>query len=88
VAAAQALGEYGTEEDADKALKELLDLSKIKKYGVYVPTMALNAIGAMGERAREAKDELANLPERIPGTPGRASGYVGRLLKELNNRFQ
>ncbi len=88
IIAAQALGQYGSDKDARKALKVLLELAPIDKNGVYLSMMSLNAIDAMGERAKSAKDIIAAFPQQAPSTAGRMRGYVPRLLEKINTNLQ
>jgi arylsulfatase A-like enzyme len=88
IIAAQALGQYGEDADAQKALDVLVKLAPIDKNGVYLSMLALNAISAMGERAKSAKEAIAAFPARVEGTPGKVSGYVPRLLEEINGNLE
>ena len=47
VAAAQALGQYGNEEDLEKALPVLLAMADQEKSSAYVSVQALNALNAL-----------------------------------------
>lgn len=88
IIAAQALGQYGSDEDAGKGLKVLLELAPIDKNGAYVSMLALNAIDAMGDRAKSANDTIKKLPQKADGVPGRVNSYVPRLLEELTAKFE
>jgi uncharacterized sulfatase len=63
VAAAEALGRYGSEEQCARALSVLLDLADLKRNGVYSAIASLNAIDAIGGRALPIKARLSALPE-------------------------
>ena len=82
VIAAQALGQYGGDTDAAKALDLLLDLADLRKNSVFVSMAAFNAIDAMGNRAAPAKDRIAALPTQAK-TPPRTGGYVDRLKEKI-----
>jgi uncharacterized sulfatase len=51
IAAAEALGQYGSADDLNEALPVLLELAPLKKNGVYVSMEALNALDALGKKA-------------------------------------
>jgi arylsulfatase A-like enzyme len=80
--AAQALGQYGSDADAAKALDVLLDLGSADKHSVFVAMLAVAALGDMGERARSAKDRIAALPKKVKNAPPRTGGYLANLLKK------
>ncbi len=88
IIAAQALGQYGTPEDADKALKVLLKLAPMDKNGVYVSMLALNAIDAMVDKAKGAKDTIAALPQKAEGVHSRMRNYVPRLMKDITANLE
>jgi len=80
VIAAEALGRYGTDADAAKALEVLLELADIEKNSAFVSMLAVNAIDAMDERAGSARDRIAALPSNAKRNIPRAGKYVSRLL--------
>ena len=82
VIAAQALGQYGTNADAAKALEVLLELADIEKNSAFVSMLAMNAVDAMDERAAAAKDRIAALPSKAKRNIPRAGGYVARLIEK------
>jgi len=79
--AAEALGRYGSDEDAAAAVKVLLKLSSLDDNNVYVCMLALNALDKLDNRAAGALDEIKALPTKGP-TPPRTGGYVSRLLEK------
>ncbi len=83
IAAGEALGRYGRDEDAALALGVLLQLAPMEVNGVYVSMMALNAIDALGERAKPVVSEVASLPVSRPGLPARLNAYVPQLIKAI-----
>lgn len=87
IVASEALGRFGKAEDLEACLEILIDLASIEKHGVYVSMLALNAIGALGEKARPLADQIRALPRKTAGTPGRMGNYVPRLLDELQSKF-
>jgi uncharacterized sulfatase len=82
VIAAEALGRYGKDADAAKALDVLLELANIENNSAFVAMLAMNAIDAMDERAAPAKDRIAALPSKAKRSIPRAGGYVARLIEK------
>lgn len=82
IIAAEALGRYGSDEDAAKALGVLLELAPVDANGVYVSVLALNAIDAMDERAKGALDTIRALPQQDPSVPQRMRSYVPNLIRK------
>jgi uncharacterized sulfatase len=83
VIAAQALGQYGTKDDLEKALPVLLDTARLDRYGPYVPILALNAMDALGDRAAGALDAIKALPTQTPQGPKRVAGCPARLKQKI-----
>jgi hypothetical protein len=84
VAAAEALGRFGTNEDAKKALAALLELARADKHGPFVAMIALNAIEALSGRIKPSKDAIRALPKADPASHPRANKeYVTRLIEEV-----
>jgi uncharacterized sulfatase len=83
IVAAQALGEHGNDEDLKRALRLLADHSDWSKHEVFVCMAALNALDALGAKAKSASDALTNLPIKGKAPDARYSGYVSRLLQDL-----
>lgn len=86
IAAAEALGRYGRPEDLDPVLKRLLALADLNHNSVYVSMMALNVIDVLGEKASPVRQDLARLPRKHNGIPGRMGNYVDRLLSDILSR--
>ncbi len=85
IAAAEALGRYGTGADLAKVLPSLLGLADSVKNGSYVALQSLNAIAALGKKAAPLKDKLKTLPAVDPNSPARVNKeYTTNLLKYLN----
>ena len=74
VVAAEALGRYGTDADCRDALSTLLELSDVKRSGIYLAVAALNALDAM--------DRLA-LPESDPAILAPMKEYIPALKKAI-----
>ncbi|HUS07344.1 MAG TPA: HEAT repeat domain-containing protein, partial [Bryobacteraceae bacterium] len=83
IAAAEALGRYGSGGDLDKSLHTLLSLAAADKNGVYVALMAGSAINELGAKAKPIQEALRTLPVQDPNAPERAAGYMDRLLKDI-----
>lgn len=83
VAAAEALARYGMPGERERAQATLLDLADPARTGDFVAVLALNALDALGPPSPELAAKLAQLPRQAPGTQGRTSGYVDRLLRHL-----
>ena len=82
VIAAQALGQYGSQSDADKAVSVLMELAPLDTNGVFVSMLALNALDALDEKAKSVADAIGALPQQDPSTPQRMKGYVPNLIKK------
>jgi uncharacterized sulfatase len=82
IAAAEALGRWGRDAEASRALAVLLDLAPLGNNSVYVSIAALNAIDYMDARAFPAKDRIAALPQEHESVPERMTTYVGRLIEK------
>jgi uncharacterized sulfatase len=85
IVAAQVLGQYGNEKDLQRALPLLTDHSDWSKHEVFVCMAALNALDALGVKAKSASDALKSLPIKGKAPDARYSGYVSRLLQDLQS---
>jgi uncharacterized sulfatase len=83
IIAAQALGQHGEAEDVAKALAILLEEAQLDKNGVYASMLALNAIHALGDKAKPAVDRLRKLPVKDSSVHPRMTSYVGNLLSKI-----
>jgi hypothetical protein len=84
IAAAEALGRYGTEEDLGFAMPVLIQLANAPENGAYAAMQALNAIAALEKKAAPWKEQLQKLPAADPNSPARVrSEYTTRLLTRL-----
>ena len=84
IAAAEALGRYGTDEEAAKALAVLMPLADVTKSSAYLALAALNAIDYIDDRAKSAEAAIEALPVQAKNMPPRVgSGY----LKNLKNKI-
>ncbi len=88
IAAAEALGRYGTEDDLKTALALLIGLADAEKNNTYVALHALNAVDAMGAKASPLKDQLAALPLIDPKSPARVrSEYTTNIVRWLKTNL-
>jgi uncharacterized sulfatase len=84
IAAAEALGKYGSEEDLGAALDVLIALADSEKNNSYVAIHALNAIDALGKKAAPLKQRVAALATVDPKSPARVNReYASRLVEWL-----
>jgi uncharacterized sulfatase len=83
IIAAEALGRYGNDADAESALQVLIELAPMDKTSLYTSMLALNAIDAMGTRAMPVKEQVALLPTTRPGLSGKLQGYVPNLIQSI-----
>jgi arylsulfatase A-like enzyme len=83
IAAAEALGRYGSDADARKAVEVLLPLANAEKQGIFVAMPALNALDYMDERARPALATVTGLPTSDPKVAGKFSSYLPNLIKKI-----
>ena len=83
IAAAEALGRYGSDDDARRALDTLVALAPAPANGPYASLAAINAIAAMGKRALPAVPKLRAILKSDPVVKERAGGYGARALKTL-----
>jgi len=84
IAAAEALGRYGTDEEAAKALAVLMPLANVQESGAYLALAALGAIDYMDARAKSAEAAIEALPVQAKGMPDRVgSGYLKNLKDKI-----
>jgi arylsulfatase A-like enzyme len=82
VIAAEALGRYGGDEEAARALRVLMELAPVDTNGVFVSMLALNALDAMDQRAAPAVDAIRRLPQKGSSAPRRMGAYVPNLIRK------
>ena len=88
IAAAEALGRYGSEEDLQASLPLLIGLADSVKNNSYIAIQALNAIDALGKKAAPLKGQIAGLAKVDPKSPTRVSSeYTGRLVEWLGSNL-
>jgi arylsulfatase A-like enzyme len=79
IIAAQALAQWGNDEDLKLAIPVLLEASPIDKNDVFTSMLALNAFDAIDGRAASVQDQLAKMP-KDGKVPPRMGAYVKNLL--------
>ena len=82
IIAAQALAQWGDDEDSKLAIPVLLELAPIDQNDVYTSMLALNALDAMGARATVVAEQLAKMP-KDGKVPPRMGAYVKNLLTKI-----
>jgi uncharacterized sulfatase len=83
IVAAETLGRFGTEGEAQRALSALLDLASLDRNNLYVSMMALNAIDYMDQRAADAKEKIAALPQKRGDIDPRMAENVPKLIEKI-----
>ncbi len=83
ITAAEALGRYGSEGDVERSLALLLDLAPADRNGAYVSLYALNALDALGAKARPAKAALESMKLVDEKAPERAQKYGENIVKKM-----
>jgi arylsulfatase A-like enzyme len=84
IAAAEALGQYGTDDDLRDALSTLIAMANAVDRGAYVAMQALGSIDALGKKADRIRAKVATLPKADPAAPERVrTEYITRLIAEI-----
>ncbi|MBK7926692.1 MAG: sulfatase-like hydrolase/transferase [Bryobacterales bacterium] len=83
IASGEALGRYGSDADAQRALDVLLTLAPADKTNAFISLAALNAIAAMGPRAKPAAAALRSITVVDKRAPQRPANYGGNVVKKL-----
>jgi uncharacterized sulfatase len=88
IAAAEALGRYGSDADLKKALAVLVELGPVDKNVVFVATAALNALDDLGDKAASVAEAIKKFPDKGEMPNARYAPDVPKLLQHLRARFQ
>lgn len=83
IAAAEALGRFGTAEDLDAALTTLLGHARLDPRAPFVAVEALNALDHLGPKVRPVLPAIRALPTQHPEIPDRIREYVPQLIKAI-----
>lgn len=83
IVAAEALGRYGSEADLQPALAVLVRLGDPGKNELFPAMAALNALGALGDRAKGARPAIQGFAAKARTPDARYDSYVPRLLEDL-----
>jgi uncharacterized sulfatase len=83
IVAAEALGRYGGENDLKPALEVLVGLGDWGKNDVFAAMAALNALGALGEKAKNVRPAVQGFAAKGRVPDARYASYVPRLLEDL-----
>ena len=85
--AAEALGEYGNQQDIQDAVNTLFSLSNLNRDGVYVAILALNGLDKLGaDKVAPVKEKIAQLPLKNPQLDKRLQSYVMRLIERIQEK--
>lgn len=85
IAAAEALGRFGNDDDLRRSLETLKQCADPTKTSAYASIAALNAMDALGAKAAPLAGFLKTMPTKDPKAVGRAHGYVSRLVEDAFN---
>ncbi len=83
IAAAEALGKFGDDEDGKRALAVLLELAPLDKNGPYLSMMALNALDEMGARAKPGLAVIKAATKGEEKLDPRIRGNVTKLVEKM-----
>lgn len=87
VVAAEALGRYGDSGDLQQALAVLEMLAPPDKNGAFVSLLALNALDALGSKAKPALATIKSMPQEDPKAQPRTQKYgrniVNKMVRDL-----
>ncbi|HEY8548812.1 MAG TPA: sulfatase-like hydrolase/transferase [Vicinamibacterales bacterium] len=83
IAAAEALGRFGDDEERAAAVRVLLDAADVTRVGHYTSILALNALNHLGNATAETKAVVRALPQKAPAIPRREAEYVPRLVEAI-----
>ena len=88
IAAAEALGRYGTDGDTERALAVLVTLADAGKHGLHAAMYALNALDYMDGRARPALERILTLPQELSGMDRRFRIYLPNLIAKIRSDLE
>ncbi len=88
ITAAEALGQFGGEDDLTAALTLLIDHSDCSRHDTFIAIAALSSLDALGNKAAPLAAQLQALPSKATIPDARFSPYIPRLLGDLQARFR
>ena len=88
VIAAWAIGQYGSDQDLQKALELLAHRMTYEANGPYVALLALNAVDYLGTKAAPLRDAIAQLKPKVEAKHGRLGGNLDKLKRNILNHFE
>jgi uncharacterized sulfatase len=83
IAAAEAIGRFGNEQDVADAVRVLSELAPPLRNGSAVSILAMNALTTLGVKARPALGVIRTMEAKDPKSPARLQEYPGRLIAKL-----
>jgi uncharacterized sulfatase len=83
IAAAEALGRFGTHAQGEAARDVLVAAADLKAHGLYAAALALNAINHLGNATPALKARIAALPREDDSIDARERDYVPRLVEAI-----
>jgi uncharacterized sulfatase len=83
IAAAEALGQYGSEADLRRVMPLLIELANWDRHDVFTVMAALNALYALGPKVAPWREQIAALPDKGPAPDKRYEEYPKRILRDL-----
>jgi uncharacterized sulfatase len=83
IAAAEAIGRFGNDQDAADAVRVLSELSPPVKNGSAVAILAMNALTTLGPKAKPALAVIRSMDPKDPKSPERLREYPPRLIAQL-----
>jgi len=66
----------------------LVESANAEKNSVFAAMAALNALGALGDKAAPVADEIKKLPDKGKVPDARYAPFVPQLLKDLSAKFK
>lgn len=88
VAAAEALGRYGSPDECQLALTALQEAADPRRTSAYVGIAALNAIDTLGLKSAPLIAFIRTLKTRDPNVGSRANQYMATLKTAILSRFE
>jgi len=87
VVASEALGRYGDDGDLQKALATLEELAPPDQNGVFVSLLALNALDALGAKAKPVLALIKSMPQEDPNAQPRTQKYGHNIVKKMTEEL-